>query len=318
VCHELADWLVGGGHDVTVVGAGVYRGRARFVQTFPAPQPEGTDQALRIELLHAARAAAAIEDLDLDVVHDHTRLGPVTAVSRSVPTVLTVHSAVSGPDSALTELEAVQRWVLPVAISAAQRDAAPSIRWSATIHNGINVDAFRVTPKEPFLLYLGRLSPHKGVHLAIDAARTVGRRLVLAGGWTVPEERDYVDRVIRPALGEDVVWVGEVGGEEKVELLSRAACLVLPVMWQEPFGLVAVEAMASGTPVVALRAGALPELIVHGRTGMLCDRADELPAAIERACGMDPDACRAHVAAEFDARKMGARYEDLYLRTVDG
>jgi glycosyltransferase involved in cell wall biosynthesis len=315
ICHLLAEGLAKRGHDVTLIGAGRCQTPARFVPTFAEPQPEGSTAAPRVELLHAARAAAAIEGLDVDVVHDHTRLGPLTAASRSTPTVVTVHAAVTGPDSAVIELEAVQRWIHPVAISTAQRLSAPQLDWEATVSNGIAVEryAFR-RDKEDFVLYLGRISRHKGVHLAIEAARAAGRRLVLAGTWTVPEERSYFEERIRPVLGQGVEWVGEVGFERKVDLLGRAACLLFPAQWHEPFGLAVIEAMACGTPVVALRIGALPELIADQDTGVICDAPSDLPSAIDRAVRLDPHGCRAHVIAHFAAARMAAGYEAVYRR----
>jgi glycosyltransferase involved in cell wall biosynthesis len=313
ICYLLAERLVERGHDVTVVGAGRRRTRARFVATFPEPQPEGTEASTRIEMVHAARAAAAIETLGVDLVHDHSRCGPLTAASRMVPTVVTVHSAVTGPDSAAAELESVQRWVHPVAVSAAQRRAAPQLRWAATVHNGIDVERYPFqADKDGFVLYLGRISRHKGVRLAIDAARSAGRRLVIAGGWTVPEERVYFDAEIRPVLGDGVDWVGEVGFERKLDLLRRAACLLFPCQWDEPFGLAVVEAMACGTPVVALRAGAVPELVADGDTGVICETPAQLPRGIARARRLDPRRCRAHVIAHFDAGRMVDGYEAVY------
>jgi glycosyltransferase involved in cell wall biosynthesis len=312
VCHVLAEALVDRGHDVTLIGAGRATTRARFVATHAEAQPEGTPDAPRIELVHAARAAAAIADAAVDVVHDHTRMGPLTAPGRPPPTVLTVHSALAGPDAALVELEAVQAWVHPVAISATQRATGPGIRWCATVHNGLPLDRYPApAAKDDFVLYLGRISRHKGVHLAVEAARRAGRRLVIAGGPSVPEERAYLDDCVRPRLGAGAEWIGEVDFATKVELLHRARCLLFPARWHEPFGLALVEAMACGTPVVGLRIGAVPELVVDGVAGVVCDRVDELPAAIERAGALDPHACRAH-AARFSAARMAAAYEDVY------
>jgi glycosyltransferase involved in cell wall biosynthesis len=317
VCHLLAEGLVDRGHGVTLVGAGDPQTRADFVATFPEPQPEGGHDAIRVELLHAARAARAIAQRDIDVVHDHTRLGPLMAAGRRVPTVVTVHGAVLGPGSCLEELDAVAGWVRPVAISAAQRRGAPHVAWAATVHNGISAQRYPVRKdKDEFVLYLGRISADKGVHLAVTAARVAGRRLVIAGSWTIPGEEEYFEATIRPVLGREVEWVGWVGFDDKIDLLGRAGCLLFPAQWHEPFGLVVVEAMACGTPVVALRRGAAPELVSDGMTGVVCESPDDLPQAIATAARLDPLACRAHVEASFTAERMVQRYEELYQRVA--
>jgi glycosyltransferase involved in cell wall biosynthesis len=319
VCALLAGGLAAVGHDVTLVAAGPARLPVRFVATFPDPQPEGSSDDTRIELVHAARAGAALAELRPDVVHDHSRAGPLMALGRNwAPTVVTHHAPLRGPEADADLLRIAQGWVAPVAISDAQRRDGPDIRWAATVHNGIPIDDHPYSSvKDDFVLYLGRFSAQKGVHVAIDAARAASRPIVLAGSWTIPSERAYYESEIRPRLGSEVTDVGPVRGAEKARLLSRAACLVLPVRWQEPFGLVVIEAMASGTPVVAFRAGALPELVTDGFSGVLCSDAAELPAALTRATTLRPADCRS-AARRFDVSAMVAGYEQLYRRLLAG
>jgi glycosyltransferase involved in cell wall biosynthesis len=317
VCYLLVEALVDRGHDVTLVASGGDHTRARFVRTFPQRQPEGTESEATVEVLHAARAAAYLEAADVDVVHDHTRAGPLTAVGRRTPTIVTVHAPVAGPGSQVEMFRALGRHVSLVAISKTQRQSAPDLNWAGTVYDGIRVDEYPFrADKEEFVLYLGRFSAQKGVHLAVDAARTARRRLVVAGKWTVPSERAYFEEQVRPSLGPETKWVGEVGPAEKKDLLSRASCLLFPAQWDEPFGLVMVEAMACGTPVVALRAGSVPELVVDGETGVVCDRASGLPEAIVAAGRLDPARCRAHVSRHFDVAQMVDGYEAIYRRLL--
>ena len=319
VCFLLAEELVGRGHDVTLIGAGTSPTRARFHATFPEPQPEYGAGALGADIVHAARSADLIGRLDPDVVHDHSRLGPLTARSRRSPTVVTVHAPVSGPDSCLDQLAALQHWVHLVAVSRAQRRLAQELAWTATVPNGIDVDAFPLaTVRDVFLLYLGRLSATKGVHHAIAAARELGRRLVVAGSWTVESEHQYFHDTVAPLLGSGVEWLGEVGRASKIDLLRRAACLVFPIRWQEPFGMVLIEAMACGTPVAAVALGAVPDLVVDGVTGALCTEAEQLPAAVQRAVRLDPAAIRSHVVANFSADRMADGYERVYRSVLAG
>jgi glycosyltransferase involved in cell wall biosynthesis len=315
VCYSLVEGLVERGHEVTLVAAGAARTRARFVATFAEAQPEGTESETATEVLHAARASAALEELDVDLVHDHTRAGPLAAGSRATPTLVTVHVPLAGPDGQADLYEALGRRVSLVALSEAQRRAAPQLNWAGTVPNGIPVAEYPFrADKEDFLLFLGRMSPHKGVHLAIAAARRTRRRLVVAGSWTIASERAYFDDEVRPSLGDGVDWVGEVSGRERTDLLSRASCLLAPVQYEEPFGLVMVEALACGTPVVGLRAGSVPEIVQHGETGFVCDDPSELANAIAAAERLDPARCRAHAAERFSVETMVDGYEAIYRR----
>lgn len=318
VCHALVEGLVDRGHDVTLICAGTPRTRARAILTFVDPQPEGTEAEVAIEVEHAARAARAVGDLQPDVVHDHTRAGALTAIGRSAPTVLTVHNAMAGADAFPGGLAACSGWLSPVAVSHAQRRSAPWLPWSATVHNGLLLDAYRYRrSKEDFVLFLGRLSRHKGVEAAIQAARRADRNIVIAGSCTTPAEAVYLEHQLRPQFGRGVEWVGEVGGEQKADLLSRAACLLFPSQWHEPFGLVLVEALASGTPVVALRAGAVEEIVVHGRTGFVCECEDDLVPAIDAVQSLDAASCRSDAAMRFSAARMAVAYEEVYLAALD-
>jgi len=317
ICYLLAEGLADRDHDVTVIGAGPRRTRAQFIATFPEAQPEGGESAAQTELSHAQLAAAAIEEVGPDVVHVHTTELP--AISRAIPVVVTVHGAVRGPDATNARLDAMAMRACLVAVSRSQAAAAPHAGWAAVVHNGIDLRRYPLGGQRgEMVLYLGRISPHKGTHIAIDAAMAAGRRLVIAGAGTIPEERAYFDSEIRPRLGRNVVWVGEQGFDSKVELLGRAACLLFPACWEEPFGLVLVEAMACGTPVVALSAGAVPELVVNGESGVLCESPADLIAAIGQAAQLDPRRCRAHVERHFGAARMVMDYENIYRRLIKG
>jgi glycosyltransferase involved in cell wall biosynthesis len=261
--------------------------------------------------VHALVAAEHLDELEMDLVHDHSLAGPLTARGRPVPTVVTAHGPVQddlaayyahlGPDVHL------------VAISEFQRSRAPDLAWAGVVHNAIPVDEYPFrADKEDFCLFLGRVNGEKAPDLAIEAARAAGRRIVLAAKCTEPDEKRYFEERVRPLLGEDAEWFGTAGNEEKKDLLARAACLVFPVQWDEPFGLVMVEAMACGTPVVALRRGSVDEVVEDGVSGYVRDRLEELPEAIGRTGELDPAACRDHVAGRFDVPTMTDGYERIY------
>src|SRR5207245_4214353 len=155
-------------------------------------------------------------------------------------------------------------------------------------------------------------------HPAREAAHAAGLPLVLAGKCAEPLEMRYFDREVKPRLTDADVVFGVADATAKRDLLSRARCLLFPVQWEEPFGMVMIEAMACGTPVVALRAGAVPEVLEHGVTGLICDTPGELPAALGRVTAIDPAACRAHVAVRFSAQEMAYGYELAYRAVLTG
>jgi hypothetical protein len=205
-----------------------------------------------------------------------------------------------------------------VAISQAQRRQLPDLPWAGVVHNGIPVHQYPYrADKEDFALFLGRMHPVKGAHLAIQAARAAGVPLVLAAKCSEPAELAYFQREIRPHLGGDVTWVGEADTAVKKDLLARARCLLFPVRWQEPFGIVLVEALACGTPVVALAGGAVAEIIADGRTGLVAERPEDLPALLDRVERIDPAACRER-AWRFDVAAMVAGYEAVYAPLIRG
>lgn len=315
VVADLVDALVARGHEVTLIGAGRHATRAqRFVTTYDVGPADRLGEPMP-EMVHAAKVARILDTLDADVIHDHTMAGPLMARGRLTPTVVTAHGPVL--DDCGEYFHALGDTVQLVAISDAQRLSAPDLPWSARVYNAIRAQTFPFrAEKDDYALFLGRFHPDKSPHLAIDAARAAGLPIVLAGKCNEPIERAYFAREIEPRIGKDVTIFGIADATAKRRLLSRAACMLFPISWEEPFGLVVIEAMVCGTPVVALRRGAVPELIVHDQTGVIVDEPSELPAAIARARGLDPVACRKHVEAGFTVEVMAEGYEAVYRQAL--
>ena len=315
VVADLVDALVARGHKVTLIGTGNHGTRAqRFLATCDVGPADQLGEAMP-EIIHAAKVAPILEALDVDVIHDHTMAGPLMARGRLTPTVVTAHGPIIGDFREF--YRALGDTVQLVAISEAQRSSAPDLAWSATVHNAIRSDTFPFrAEKDDYVVFLGRFHPEKAPHLAIDAARAAGLPIVLAGKCSEPVERAYFSREIEPRIGSDVTIYGIANAAAKRRLLSRAACMVFPICWEEPFGLVVIEAMACGTPVVALRRGSVPELIVHGQTGIIVDDPDDLPAAILQARELEPAVCRKHVESGFTVEVMAEGYEDVYRRAL--
>ncbi len=320
---DLADDLIARGHDVVVLGAGRSTTKARFVAVSPDAVPERLGQA-RPEIVHAIEVRRAIARLacgdGLDIVHDHTMSGALNAssyTSLGVKTVSTVHATI---DAYMHRYySALDQDLGLIAISNRQRMVAPDLNWVATVHHGLRVAdwPFRST-KEDFALFLGRFCPEKAPHLALDAAHAAGVSVVLAGAFVEPPDRPYFEQQVRPRLtGNDKV-IGPVGGPAKRELIAAARCLLFPIRWEEPFGLVMIEAMVTGTPVLALRAGSVSEVVVDGETGYVCDEPSDLAAALEAIDDIDPHACRSHVERHFCLERMVADYEEVYASVLTG
>lgn len=317
ICAELVDALVAHGHQVTLFSGGSGSGtRATFVSTYPELQTDRLGQAMP-ELVHAARADRLLRTAErpFDVVHDHSAAGPLMAGARSLPTVVTVHGTADGE---LGDLYAeLGDSVALVAISDFQREQRSDLNWVGTVHNAVDPASFVAEhrPDGP-VVWLARFTPDKGPDLAIEACRSAGLPLVLAGKCNEPDEESYLAETIRPMIGEDVDLVLNADRSTTQELLTAARCLIVPIRWHEPFGMVMVEAMASGTPVVALRRGSVPEIVQHGVTGWICDDPEDLPQWLRRCGELDPAACVEHVQRCFSAGVMAEAYEKVYRNTI--
>jgi glycosyltransferase involved in cell wall biosynthesis len=200
-----------------------------------------------------------------------------------------------------------------ISLSLNQRRPKPDLPWVANCPNALDLDAYPVHPhRGDYLLFLGRMSPDKGCHRAIEVARETGLPLKIAGKLREPLEKEYFESTVRPNLGWGMEYLGEVSHEEKVDLLQNARATLFPIEWEEPFGLVMIESMACGTPVVATRYGAVPEVIEHGQSGIIVDDYRDMAKALEDADRLDPLACRAYVERRFSSERMVADYVAAY------
>jgi glycosyltransferase involved in cell wall biosynthesis len=187
------------------------------------------------------------------------------------------------------------------------------------VYNGIDVASFPYDDdKSDYLLFLSRISPEKGPLQAIEVAKRTGRQLVMAGKIDAVDKAFFEECVAGEIDDDQVVFVGEADAVMKRHLYRKAACLLMPLQWEEPFGLVMAEAQACGTSVVALNRGSAPEVVADGATGFVVDGLEEMTCAIGRLSEIDPRACREHVEANFSAEAMTSRYVDLYRRLAGG
>jgi glycosyltransferase involved in cell wall biosynthesis len=320
VVGQLADHLTCRGHDVTLFACAGSGTSARVV----SPLLDAPDPALVgnewLDAHHAITSYLEIQDDRYDVVHDHSGIaGPaIGALLRGRPPVVhTLH----GPWNELARhyYSVVARHVHLVAISETQRAANLDVRYAGVVYNGIELDRypFRET-KDDFLVYIGRANPDKGPTVAIEVARRAGLPLAMIVKKHEPFERTYWDEIVAPLLHDEVEVYEDVSHDRKTDLLSRARAMVFPIQWPEPFGLVMVEAMACGTPVVARPAGAAVELVADGVTGHLRSSLEDLVDAVGRAGECPPAACRDRVARRFSAEAMVRGYEAVFEQVTVG
>lgn len=320
VVYLLAREMEAHGHDVTVFARQGSSSELNVVALAPESWQQhlgSRDQGAR-ECLHLYRAYEMIRRRAFDLVHDHTGFAGIMlggALRLALPVIATLHGDLTEAEGEL--LTALQERVGLVAITASQQAQVASVRWAGVVHNAVDTSGLEVgREKDCYLVQLARITPDKGQHVAIEVARMVGRPLVLAGKVD-PHGEDYFREAVEPHLGDNVRWIENVSGREKAQLLARARAMIFPLQWAEPFGLAMVEAMASGTPVVAFRQGSAPELIEEGITGFLGDYPDDLAEAVERVHEIDPDRCARNARDRFSQKRMGEGYEAIYRNAVN-
>ncbi|MFW2830072.1 glycosyltransferase family 4 protein [Sphingomonas sp. ID0503] len=307
VTSLLTEALVARGVDVTLFATQDSITAGTLAAVVPAPYSEDPSIDAKVwEMRHLAHLFERAGEFDL--IHNQADF-PAHAFANLVPTpmITTIHGFSSA--RIMPMYKPFEDRIHYVAISDADR--APDLRYAATIHHGIVLDEFAFDAKgSDDLLFFGRMHPDKGAAEAIAAAKASGRRLHMYG---IVQDQGYYEREVASAVdGERILYHGPVGGSARIEALGRARALLHLINFDEPFGLSVIEAMACGTPVIAINRGSMPELIVDGVTGFLVNDVEEAVAAIDRVEEIDRAACRAHVAAHFTVDRMADRYLALY------
>ena len=321
VVRLLCEGLIAHGHEVTLFAPPGSRSSADVATLLEQAHPDDIQKA-QFEVDHAAGAFAAIDEArgqgrPYDLVHDHTGHAALAMADRvDTPFVHTLH----GPfdEDAYRFYARHGRKACIVAISQAQLDdAPPEMGGGCVVPNPIDVDEwpFEASNRD-YLLWMGRMSPDKGPHRAIAAAREAGTRLVLAGPVQPGQEAFFAEEV-EPHLGsEGIEYVGEAGAEDKRALYLGALAFLMPIRWQEPFGLVMVEALACGTPVIAFAEGSAPEIVEEGRTGFVVEDEHAMAEAVGRLGEIDPADCRRSCERRFSVEAVVGQYEEVYERAM--
>ncbi|MEY2473297.1 MAG: hypothetical protein QOK28_2626 [Actinomycetota bacterium] len=318
VVDRLCVGFQAAGHDVLLYATGD--------STCPVPTQwalevaEGQRIGMAVpEQRHVMHAYEAVAEWGADIVHDHSIVGPFHAADRyaNLPVATTIH----GPfNEELTDLyERLNKDGVPIiAISNAQAASSPSVHVERVIHHGVDAVDFPLGAGDGgYCLFLGRMATDKGPHRAIAAAERAGVPLIIAAKMREAWEVSYFEEHVKPHLSDTIKYLGEVPHEQKLELLAGASALLNPIRWNEPFGLVMIEAMACGTPVLAFPEGAAPEIVEDGVTGFLCDDEADMAHKIERVGELDRGACRSVVETYFSTKRMVAEHIDLFTSMLD-
>jgi glycosyltransferase involved in cell wall biosynthesis len=308
VVSLLADGLAEAGHDVTLFASGDSRTKAKLAAVYETAPSERIGQTFW-ELRHVLSCYERHDEFD--VINDHSG-PPAAAIGGSPPVAVvhTVHGPLNGePGHVYEALARVAPHVGLISISLNQRKPKPHLNWVGNCRNALDLSVYPCHPhRGDYLLFLGRMSPDKGAHRAIAVAMHMELPLKIAGKCREPREKQYFDEFVAPHL---------TASNQMVALLQNARTTLFPIEWEEPFGLVMIESMACGTPVVATRRGAVPEVIEHGRSGIIVDDFRVMPVAVEEADSLDPLECRRYVEEWFAPERMVDDYVRAYRVAIE-
>lgn len=314
VVSLLADGLVDAGHDVTVFASGDSKTKAKLEYVYEKA-PSSDIGRIPPEIIHVL--PAYLRHGEFDIVHDHSgKVGPAIANFIDTPVLHTLHGPFT--DENKRYYRTVNHGLWFNSISDYQASLCPDLNYVATIYNSVDPSWYPFSDqKEDYLLWLGRMNKEKGAEFAVEVANRLGVRLVMANKMTEPHEFEHFEQKVKPIMGDNIEMLGELTLEEKADLMKRAKCTLFPIQWPEPFGLVMIESMICGTPVVALRNGSVPEVVGDGVSGFIVDSIDEMVEAVKRIGEIDPQACRRWVEERFTVQIMVDNYVAAYRKILE-
>lgn len=306
----LADELTRMGHDVTLFASGDSETCAKLKYIYEKPQGWRMHNCIP-ELLHSCQAF--LEAKNFDIIHDHTYCGPPLAYFVETPVLCTLHGDFN--EDSKRYYSTFNKAGYFNSISHFQVKEMPQINYVGNVYNTIDINKYIYNEKkEDFLLFVSRISPQKGTHIAIKAALDTNNKLIIAGKIDPGEDLRYFKDSIEPLIDDkNIIYMGEISLKKKLELMSKAKAFLFPIQWAEPFGLVMIEALASGTPVIAMNNGSVPE-VLNEKVGFVANDYDSFVSSISKVNTIDPKNCRKHVAKNFSPEKMTADYMEIYER----
>ncbi len=315
VVSRLTDELVRRGHDVTLFASGDSQTLAKLEAVYPRAlrlDPNVKEYAV-YELLELSQVYQLASEFD--IIHSHVGISAIPLASLvPTPTVHTLHSRFTPDNRHVYSHHQKQSYV---SISNAQRQI--DLNYAGTVYNGINPEDYPFVAKHeepPYLAFLGRFSPEKGPQHAIAIAKQAGWRLKMAGKVDVVDSKFFEQEIAPQIDGQQIQYLGEINHAEKAELLGNAATTLFPITWQEPFGLVMIESMAAGTPVIAINMGSVSEVVANGVSGFVCQSYEEMAAMIPSALELNRQTCREYIESKFSVIQMVDGYEAVYSRII--
>jgi len=324
VVANLMDGLHKRGHKITLFATGDSISPQRLVSIIDSPMRGMPQRDIwRVEFLQSARVLEMINEFDIVHCHFGPDVFPYAWITELTdkPFVFTLHGRLDLPElkELYTRCERVRR-CYHISISNDQRTPLPEANYIGTVYNGIEVQIYPFSDKkEDFLVFLGRASHEKGIVEAIEIAKQAKERLVILAKVD-PLDKEYFEKKVKPLIdGDRIIFIGEVEFEEKVSWLKRAKAMLFPIQWREPFGLVMIEAMACGTPVIAPRRASVPEIVMDGVTGFIVsveNMMEEMVKSLKHIKEIKPERCREHVEKNFTADRMVEDYLRLYKQII--
>jgi glycosyltransferase involved in cell wall biosynthesis len=324
VVHNLVETQVSLGHEVYLLASGDSQTSANLIPIIPqsiraAYSPQDFDAHRNyLKYYYTATVLKTINQFKPDIVHNHFAWRLIAYRDLiNIPMYSTMH----GPLNSLPEIFTYRHHQDAnfISISDNQRQAMPELNWLDTVYNGIDTNHFTVGDKKSrdYFAFLGRTSPEKGLKEICQMIRTTKHRLKIAAKVD-PYDEAYFNRQIRPLIdGRQIEFIGEIGPQQKNEFLKKAKALLLWLNWEEPFGLVVVEAMAAGTPVIVNPRGSMSELVVDNQTGFLVSSIDHMRLQLDLVPQLDPHNCRHRVETHFSAKVMTQQYIELAAKLID-
>ena len=314
VVSLIADGLVEMGHDVTLFAAAESKTKAKLVSSFDVAPSEQIGEVYP-DLIHALEAYMRAEDFD--IINDHSgSIGPSIGAFSDTPVLHTLHGPANKESKRLYEL--ISPRVYFNAISDYQRRCFGDINIVSTIYNAIDLHQYSYSDKKgDYLLFVGRMNPEKGAHLAVEVANRLDEKLVLVTKMVEPPEIRYFEERVKPLIGDKIEVLGQIDVPTKADLYKNAKCTLFPIEWPEPFGLVMIESMATGTPVIAFQDGAVPEIVVHGENGFIVHTVEQMIEKVPLIHEIEPEDCRRYVEERFSVRTMIEAYEKTYEKIID-
>jgi glycosyltransferase involved in cell wall biosynthesis len=317
VVSLLTEELVRRGHEVTLFASGdsITNAKLEAVHTRALRLDQSVREAAIYEMLQLSQVYERANEFD--VIHSHMGCAALPYASLvKTPTIHTLHGIFTPDNEKLFTHARRQPFV---SISDSQREPRLELNCVATVYNGVDTSTYRFYPQPsdpPYLAFLGRLSPEKGTHLAIEIAKRSGWTLKIAGKVDAVDV-EYYENEIKPHIdGEQIQYLGEANHVQKNVLLGNAVATLFPITWREPFGLVMIESMASGTPVIAMDLGSTSEVIAHEKTGFLCNSVEDCLEGLANIDRIDRQDCRQHVEDYFSVRQMVDGYEAVYQKIL--